>query len=204
MRLELTENDILLLKLAGSVLIAFLVIRFLLMPGIEHYQENIIQRDELTETAEGMQAAIDGIPVLEQEIKNSRAKLEEVSSVYYERMENHQVDELLTGLALKHGLFPVSLSIEGAVPKIPAAYLYGVTAGSEKVPSEHYIQTAAGNMVLRGEEAKFFGFLDDVETNYPALRLCKLQMEQQIYFDEDWNIIDQPDMSCVLEIYMHE
>ena len=195
MRLELTENDILLLKLAGSVLIAFLVIRFLLMPGIEYYQENIIQRDELTETAEGMQAAIDGIPVLE---------LEEVSSVYYERMENHQVDELLTGLALKHGLFPVSLSIEGAVPKIPAAYLYGVTAGSEKVPSEHYIQTAAGNMVLRGEEAKFFGFLDDVETNYPALRLCKLQMEQQIYFDEDWNIIDQPDMSCVLEIYMHE
>ena len=204
MRLELTENDILLLKLAGSVLIAFLVIRFLLMPGIEHYQENIIQRDELTETAEGMQAAIDGTPVLEQELKNSRAKLEEVSSVYYERMENHQVDELLTGLALKHGLFPVSLSIEGAVPKIPAAYLYGVTAGSEKVPSEHYIQTAAGNMVLRGEEAKFFGFLDDVETNYPALRLCKLQMEQQIYFDEDWNIIDQPDMSCALEIYMHE
>ncbi len=204
MRLELTENDILLLKLAGSVLIAFLVIRFLLMPGIEHYQENIIQRDELTETAEGMQAAIDGIPVLEQEIENSGAKLEEVSFVYYERMENHQVDELLTGLALKHGLFPVSLSIEGAVPKIPAAYLYGVTAGSEKVPSEHYIQTAAGNMVLRGEEAKFFGFLDDVETNYPALRLCKLQMEQQIYFDEDWNIIDQPDMSCALEIYMHE
>ena len=204
MRLELTENDILLLKLAGSVLIAFLVIRFLLMPGIEHYQENIIQRDELTETAEGMQAAIDGIPVLEQEIENSGAKLEEVSSVYHERMENHQVDELLTGLALKHGLFPVSLSIEGAVPKIPAAYLYGVTAGSEKVPSEHYIQTAAGNMVLRGEEAKFFGFLDDVETNYPALRLCKLQMEQQIYFDEDWNIIDQPDMSCALEIYMHE
>ena len=204
MRLELTENDILLLKLAGSVLIAFLVIRILLMPGIEHYQENIIQRDELTETAEGMQAAIDGIPVLEQEIGNSREELEEVSSVYYERMENHQVDELLTGLALKHGLFPVSLSIEGAVPKIPAAYLYGVTAGSEKVPSEHYIQTAAGNMVLRGEEAKFFGFLDDVETNYPALRLCKLQMEQQIYFDEDWNIIDQPDMSCALEIYMHE
>ena len=77
MRLELTENDILLLKLAGSVLIAFLVIRFLLMPGIEHYQENIIQRDELTETAEGMQAAIDGIPVLEQEIGNSREELEE-------------------------------------------------------------------------------------------------------------------------------
>lgn len=204
MRLELTENDILLLKLAGSVLIAFLVIRFLLMPGIEDYQENTIQRDELTETAEGMQASIDEIPVLKQEIENSQKELEEVSSVYYEQMENHQVDELLTGLALKHGLFPVSLSIEGATPKIPAAYLYGITAGSGKIPSEHYIQTAAGNMVLRGEEARFFSFLDDVEANYPALRLCKLQMDEQIYFDEDWNIIDQPDMSCVLEVYMHE
>ena len=152
MRLELTESDILLLRVAGSVLIAFLMIRFLLMPGIEHYQENIIQRDELTDTTERMQAAIDGIPVLKQEIENSQKELEEVSSVYYEQMENHQVDELLTGLALKHGLFPVSLSIEGASPKIPEAYLYGITAGSEKVPSEHYIQTAAGNMVLRGEE----------------------------------------------------
>ncbi len=204
MRLELTESDILLLRVAGSVLIAFLMIRFLLMPGIEHYQENIIQRDELTETTERMQAAIDGIPVLKQEIENSQKELEEVSSVYYEQMENHQVDELLTGLALKHGLFPVSLSIEGASPKIPEAYLYGITAGSEKVPSEHYIQTAAGNMVLRGEEAKFFGFLNDVETNYPAVRLCKLQMNEKIYLDEDWNIIDQPDMNCGLEVYMHK
>ncbi len=204
MRLELTESDILLLRVAGSVLIAFLMIRFLLMPGIEHYQENIIQRDELTDTTERMQAAIDGIPVLKQEIENSQKELEEVSSVYYEQMENHQVDELLTGLALKHGLFPVSLSIEGASPKIPEAYLYGITAGSEKVPSEHYIQTAAGNMVLRGEEAKFFGFLNDVETNYPAVRLCKLQMNEKIYLDEDWNIIDQPDMNCGLEVYMHK
>lgn len=204
MRLELTENDVLLLKLAGSILIAFLVIRFLLMPGIERFQENCIQRDELEETADGMQASIDGILVLKQEIEERQKKLEEVSSVYYEHMENHQVDELLTGLALKHGLFPVSLSIEGAAPKIPPAYLYGVTAGSAQIPSENYIQTAAGNMVLRGEESRLFSFLDDVETNYPALRLCSMKMNQQIYFDEDWNVIDQPDMSCGLEVYMHE
>ena len=36
MKLELTKNDILLVKLACSALIAFFMIRFLLMPGIEH------------------------------------------------------------------------------------------------------------------------------------------------------------------------
>ena len=43
MKLELTKNDILLVKLACSALIAFFMIRFLLMPGIERLQENGIQ-----------------------------------------------------------------------------------------------------------------------------------------------------------------
>lgn len=204
MRVELREHDILLLKLAGSVLIAFLIIRFLLMPAAGQLQENRIQRDALEETIEEMQASIDAVPVWKKEIGDRRKELEEASAVYYESMENHQVDELLTGLAVKHGLFPVSLSIEGAAPGMPQAYLYGVTAESGEVPSDHYIQTAAGNMVLSGESAGFYSFMNDVETNYPALRLCRMQMEEQTYFDRDWNLIDRPDMSCRLEVYMHE
>lgn len=204
MKLELTENDIILLKLAASILVAFLVIRFLLIPEIGRFQDNCMQRDELLETADEMQAAIDQIPALEEEIADRQKELEEVSAVYYEPMENHQVDELLTGLALKHGLFPVSLAIEEAVPKIPEPYLYGVTADQTAAASDHYMQAAAGDMVLRGTEAQFFSFLDDVENNYPALFLGGLQMEEQTYFDADWNVIDQPDMSCVLEVYMHE
>lgn len=204
MKLELNENDIVLLKIAACILIAFLVIRFLLMPEIERFQENSMRWDELEETAGEMQAAIDQIPVLEEEIADRQMELEEVSAVYYEPMENHQVDELLTGLALKHGLFPVSLAMQEAVPQIPDPYLYGVTADETRVASDHYIQAAAGDMVLRGTEAQFFSFLDDVENNYPALRLCQLQMDEQMYFDADWNVVEQPDMNCVLEVYMHE
>lgn len=204
MRLELTEHDMILLKLAVSVLIAFLVLRLLLMPQIARLQENRLRSEELAETITVMQDAIDAIPALEQQIADRKKDLEEASSIYYERMENHQVDELLTGLALRHGLFPVSLSIEGAAPGIPEAYLYGVTAGSGKAPSDHYILTASGSMVLRGEEAGLYGFLDDVAVNYPALRLRSLQMNEQVYFDEDWNMIEQPDMSCSVELYMHE
>ena len=45
MKLELTENDVLMLKIAGSALIAFLIVRFLLAPGIERFQENTLERD---------------------------------------------------------------------------------------------------------------------------------------------------------------
>ena len=37
-------------------------------------------------------------------------------------LENQQVDELVTGIALKHNLKPVYLKIEGTEAGVPAAY----------------------------------------------------------------------------------
>ncbi len=277
MKWELNQNDILLVKLACSALIAFFMIRFLLMPGIERLQENDIQNDALQETVTDMEEAIESIPVLEQSIENSKKDLAEVSAPYYESMENRQIDELLTGLALKHGLFPVSLSIDGAEASLPGPYLYGTTAsqaagaagasesggnaggpsagtasdaqsgvsgttgdaendsiggvsgnavekaareaeesaetavgtennpdGSDSIVSGGYMQTAAGHMVLQGDEARLFTFLGDVEANYPAIRLRSLNIQEGVYFDGDWNQVEWPDMSCELEIYMYD
>lgn len=204
MKMELTESDIFLLKLACSGLIAFFVIRFLLMPGIDRFQENTIQNEALEETVSEMEAAIEGIPMLEKSIEERMESLAEISEPFYERMENRQVDELLTGLALKHGLFPVSLSIDGAKAAIPEPYLYGQVTENTEMVTENYIQTAVGHMVLQGEEGKFFTFLDDVEENYPALKLRFLRRDEKIYFDEDFNMLEQPDMSCDLAIYMYD
>ncbi len=273
MKWELNQTDILLVKLACSALIAFFMIRFLLMPGIERLQENDIQNDALQETVTDMEEAIESIPVLEQSIENSKKDLAEVSALYYESMENRQIDELLTGLALKHGLFPVSLSIDGAEASLPGPYLYGTAAsqadaasgaagasesggnaagdaqsgvsgttgdaqsdspggvsgnavenaareaeesaetaagtenkpdGSNSIVSGGYMQTAAGHMVLQGDEASLFAFLGDVEANYPAIRLRSLNIQEGVYFDGDWNQVERPDMSCELEIYMYD
>ena len=48
-------------------------------------------------------------------------------------MENNNVDELVTGIALAHGLFPAALSIEDSVPGGPAAY--GVTGDTRDTTS---------------------------------------------------------------------
>ena len=146
MKLELTENDVLLLKIAGSALIAFLIVRFLLMPGIERLQENTLERDLLDERVNEMELSIESIPVLEEAAEIRMKELTEISAPYYEKMENRQVDELLTGLALKHGLFPVSLSIDGAKPALPEPYLYGVTADDVR---------PRGGWFLRGRKTGF-------------------------------------------------
>ncbi len=144
--MKLTDKDILLVKLAVSILIVFFMVRFLIMPGIGRYQENRIEGKELEDRVEEIQTAVDSIPVLEQTIAEQRKELDKVSEVYYGRLENRQIDELLTGIAINAGLFPVSLSIGEAQPVIPAPYIYETLLEDTKENAkETSSQTAEGS-----------------------------------------------------------
>lgn len=234
--MRLTDKDILLLKLAVSVLIVFLMVRFLIMPGIEAYQENKIEGQELDASIEEMQTAIDEIPGLEQEIEVRKGELTNISAKYYERMENRQVDELLTGLALKSGLFPVSLSIGEAQAEIPNAYIYGrnsketVDAAAENTSAAEakeetgeannpedeeetsqaglvaggYILTVNCTMVLQGSSDQVYQFMDDIAHNYPAIQIRTMHVNERTYLDTEWNLVEQPEVSFELSVYMYD
>lgn len=72
-----------------------------------------------------MEEAIASMPAAKARIEQQQSDLTELSEDYYPQMENNNVDELVTGIALAHGLFPAALNIEDSVPGGPAAY--GVT-----------------------------------------------------------------------------
>lgn len=262
--MRLTDKDILLLKLAVSILTVFLTVRFLVMPGIGRYQENALEGKELDGTIEEMQSAIDGIPELEQEIEERKRELTAISADYYEAMENRQVDELLTGLALDAGLFPVSLSIGEAQEEITDAYLYGriskgtdahvqdgeegsegetertggtddhVQDGEESSEEEAgrtggkngntdrvdradgengntdrvgrtdgYILTVNCTMVLQGSSVQVYQFIDDIAHNYPAIQIRAMHISERTYLDTEWNVVEQPEASFELAVYMH-
>lgn len=204
MKLELTERDIRLLQLACSALIAFFMIRFWLMPGLEQLQQKKMEAEELADTATQMQTTIDMLPLLEQSIAERGSVLEQVSAIYYEKMENRQVDVLLTGLALEHDLFPVSLSISETRTGIPEPYPYGAAVSGDEAVSEQYIQTALGSMVLRGETENLMAFLDTVADEYPALQIRSLRMNEQVYFNAEWDVVMQPDLYCEIAVYMYD
>ena len=213
--MRLTDKDILLLKLAVSVLIVFLTVRFLVMPGIGRYQENRMNGRELDGTIKEMQTAIDGISELEQEVQERKEELKDISAQYYEQMENRQIDELLTGLALKAGLFPVSLSIGEAQAEIPQAYLYGKSSGLEDEEesadaesgepiSDGYVLTVNCTMVLQGSWDQAYQSIDDLEHNEPAIQVQAMHVSKRTYLDTDWNVVEQPEVSFELAVYMHK
>ncbi len=202
MKLELTDKDLFLLKLAFSVLIVFMTVRFLVMPQIEGIQAGKIQKEELTMNREEMEEAIASIPSTEKAIEERLTDLSSASEDYYDVMENRQVDEILTGLAVKTGLFPVSLSIDEAQPGLPAAYLYSLTPEAVVPASENYVLTAKGTMVLRGSESNIFRFIDEIEKNYPAVQIRTMRISEQEYLDVDWNLVKESEVNFTLAVYM--
>lgn len=204
MRPELTSRDILLLKICFSVLIVFVMVRFVIMPGIGRYQENRMQAELLQEEMDEMQAVMDTADFMEEAIGEHRERLAEISSVYYENMENRLLDELLTGLALQRGLFPVSMSIEGASPAIPEAYLYGQVSEQTGIVSEKYMLTATVNMVLRGEKGKLSAFMDEIAQNYPAVQIRSLHMGENVYLDSDLQTVTESMAEFTLAVYMYD
>ena len=185
MKLELTQKDLFLLKLSLSVLIIFFTIRFAVMPGISRYQENILKRQELRETMAEMQDAIDKTP---EKTKLAEEKLEELrqaSKDYYEIMENREMDGIITGLALKHGLFPVSLTLEQAAPGIADPYRYAPEQTNEEPVSDTYMQIGTARLMLQGDEDKLLAFVDDVESHYPAIKVRSLSVSRNIYLNKE-------------------
>ena len=202
MKLELTERDIFLLKLAVSVGIVFFMVRFLIMPKIGQIQEGRIQKEELLLAKEEMEEAIASIPSLEQSIERSLGELWEVSKDYQEAMENRQVDEILTGLAVESGLFPVSLSIHEASPGIPAPYLYGYVPEPAHPASEDYVLTAAGTMVLRGARSDVSRFMDLIESGHKDIQIRSVSIRDQEFRDADWNVVTESEAAFTLAVYM--
>lgn len=130
LELELKPSDIILLKLLACVLIIFFSFRFFIFPGIEKHQDLISQKDTLTYQKEEMQQTISSKAATEQLIEQQKDNLSESAEGFYEVMENQQLDELITGLALQHNLFPVSLNISQAVAGVPGAYQSGTTSSN--------------------------------------------------------------------------
>lgn len=218
--MELKPSDIILLKLLACILIIFFTARFLIFPGIEKHQDLASQKEDLQYQQEEMQQTIDTKPVIEQKIEKQKEVLDESAQGFYVKMENQQLDELITGLALKHNLFPVYLNIGETVPGVPAAYQVTESNGSDSSETSddtasdgegsdtgsmlQYIYTAPVTVTLQGTETEIRALMDDVARNYPGIQIRTLDMQEQTYVNSDMQTVGQMNCNCEFAVYMYE
>lgn len=143
LEMKLKPGDIKLLKLLGCLLILFFCIRFLIMPALDSSQSLIDEKDQVDQTKTEMEMTIEEAKTLDAKIGTQQENLKALSSGYYHLMENQEVDELLTGLALNNSLMPVYLKIEGTEAEAPGTYQNLVEAGEADTGSDSTTDTSS-------------------------------------------------------------
>ena len=210
--MELKPGDVVLLKVLACVLILFFMARFLIFPGMEKHQDLVAKKDDLTIEKQEMQYTISSKASTEKKIVTQKENLKKAQEGFYDLMENREVDSLITGLALKHDLFPVYLNIEDPVAGVPAAYQLSEASDDSAedssaeepqstLPYVQYVNTTTVTITLQGQEAQIRELLDDIAKNYPGIQVRSFDMQSGTYVDSSLQKTEQMNCNCVLAVY---
>lgn len=124
MNLTLTERDKKLLGLTACLAILAVFGVHLIRPALAEQEALKGEYEAARQEQQEYQAQIDARAALDDSIAQNEAALKTASEPYYPGgLETRQMDDIITGLALKNGLFPQSLTLTEAVPGAVSAYL---------------------------------------------------------------------------------
>ncbi len=124
MNLTLTERDKKLLGLTACLAILAVFGVHLIRPALAEHEALGSEYEAALQKQQEYQAQIDARAALDDSIAQNEAALKTAGEPYYPNgLETRQMDDIITGLALKNGLFPQSLTLTEAVPGAVSAYL---------------------------------------------------------------------------------
>ncbi len=154
--MKIKSKDMKLLVVALSALILVLMFRLAILPAMDAYEAEKIVYEEKSAQADEIQRILDAKPSNEAQIAEGLGRLDEMSDSCYVMMENRQIDELVTGAALAHSLFPSHLSISEQTVEIAPAYLYsaGGHAASNEAVDDPATTAAEATASLSGGETE--------------------------------------------------
>lgn len=138
MNLTLTERDKRLLGLTACLAILAVFGVHLIRPALAEHEALGSEYEAALQKQQEYQAQIDARAALDDSIAQNEAALKTAGEPYYpDGLETRQMDDIITGLAPKNGLFPQSLTLTEAVPGAVRAYLaVQEQADGEAAPAE--------------------------------------------------------------------
>lgn len=124
MNLTLTERDKKLLGLTACLAILAVFGVHLIRPALAEHEALGSEYEAALQKQQEYQAQIDARAALDDSIAQNEAALKTAGEPYYPAgLETRQMDDIITGIALKNGLLPQSLTLTEAVPGAVRAYL---------------------------------------------------------------------------------
>lgn len=212
MNLTVTERDKKLLGLTACLAILAVFGVHLIRPALAEQEALGGEYEAALQKQQDYQAQIDARAALDDSIAQNEAALKTAGEPYYPSgLETRQMDDIITGLALKNGLFPQSLTLTEAVPGAVRAYLAvqeqadgsASSAEAEDAPQTDggvYIGTAT--LSAQGDVSCWLRFLDEVERSCKGLRVTNFSISDYDYVENNTQAVSTSLITGTLEIYL--
>ncbi|RHS82875.1 hypothetical protein [Agathobaculum sp.] len=233
MNLTVTERDKKLLGLTACLAILAVFGVHLIRPALAEHEALGGEYEAALRKQQEYQAQIDARAALDDSIAQNEAALRTAGEPYYpDGLETRQMDDIITSLALKNGLFPQSLTLTEAVPGAVRAYLAvqeqtdgsaspaegaDQTGEAPDAPAEAADQTgeapdapqAGGGVYIgtatlsaQGDVSQWLHFLDEVEHSCKGLRVTNFSISDYDYVENNTQAVSTSLITGTLEIYL--
>lgn len=220
MNLTVTERDKRLLGLTACLAILAVFGVHLIRPALAEHEALGSEYEAALQKQQEYQAQIDARAALDDSIAQNEAALKTAGEPYYPAgLETRQMDDIITGIALKNGLFPQSLTLTEAVPGAVRAYLAvqeqadgsaapadeaadqtGEAADAPQTGGGVYIGTAT--LSAQGDVSQWLHFLDEVERSCKGLRVTNFSISDYDYVENNTQAVSTSLITGTLEIYL--
>lgn len=200
MNLTLTERDKKLLGLTACLAILAVFGVHLIRPALAEHEALGGEYEAALQKQQEYQAQIDARAALDDSIAQNEAALKTVGEPYYPAgLETRQMDDIITGIALKNGLFPQSLTLTEAVPGAVSAYLaVQEQADGSAAPAEGADQTgeAPDGSAAPAEGADQTGEAADVPQTGGGVYIGTATLSAQGDVSQWLHFLDEVERSC--------
>ena len=201
MNLTLTERDKKLLGLTACLAILAVFGVHLIRPALAEHEALGSEYEAALQKQQEYQAQIDARAALDDSIAQNEAALKTAGEPYYpDGLETRQMDDIITGLALKNGLFPQSLTLTEAVPGAVSAYLaVQEQADGSAAPAEGADQTGEapdGSAAPAEEAADQTGEAADAPQTGGGVYIGTATLSAQGDVSQWLHFLDEVERSC--------
>lgn len=197
----MTPRDRSLLRIVLCAAVLLIGVRFLIMPALDSRTELEQELESVRMTEMEYKSQIAALGGLDADIAEAEDLLEKAGEPYYAGvLGTPQMDDIITALELRHGLFPQDLTLTDAAEGAVQPYLADEDA--EAAVPAGYVYVGTAQLRAQGAESDFVAFLTDVEQNAPGIRVVSFTISETKYLSSSSEQVETNDIRCTMELYM--
>lgn len=224
--MTITEKDKRLLRFVACCAAIAVSAQLLIRPALAKRTELRDDLDSLEAQQTEWQEKIATLSTIDRTIEESTAARTQASEPFYKgQLETREMDDIITALLLKHGLFPQSLALEpgnaGAVSDYLAPDMQTQDAQSDSADTSdssttdsastdsapeasapRYIHIGKASLEATGKTEDWLAFLDEMERTFGGLRVTDFMVAESHVIENNVTAVTTNTIDAAIDLYM--